>query len=92
MNNFKKIQSYAIKTNNFVRLDMESSKITDLTFNIYKQLIVNINIQSTSRLNTLIGILPKSYDINIIKMINNFIPYKYSTDEIYQYIPFQKYH
>jgi len=39
MNNFKKIQSYAIKTNNFVRLDMESSKITDLTLNIYKKLM-----------------------------------------------------
>ncbi len=59
--------------------------------NIDKQIIENINMQSTTRLSTLINVLPKSYDINIIKMINNFIPYIYDQCEAVQHIPFKKY-
>ena len=61
--------------------------ITKHNININKHLIENINIQSTTRLNTLIGILPKQYDINIIKMINSFVPYKYLQCEALKYIP-----
>ena len=38
LNNFQKILQIAKKHSNFLRIDMESSRSTDLTFNIYKQL------------------------------------------------------
>ena len=38
LNNFQKILKIAKKNSNFLRIDMESSRSTDSTFNIYKQL------------------------------------------------------
>ena len=77
INNFKKIQSYAIKTNNFVRLDMENSGITDLTLNIYKELIkINENsgivIQAyLHRSENDIKSLPENINIRLCKGIYN---------------------
>ena len=77
INNFKKIQNYAIKTNNFVRLYMENSGITDLTLNIYKELIkINENsgivIQAyLHRSENDIKSLPKNINIRLCKGIYN---------------------
>ena len=44
-NNFNKIQFIANKTNNFIRIDMEDSKLTDITLNLFNKLnLKNLNV------------------------------------------------
>ena len=45
LDNLSKIHSKSIDTNNFVRIDMENSKLTDITINAYKNRVeINSNI------------------------------------------------
>ena len=78
--NFFKIQDAANKFDNFIRLDMESSKLTDLTLEVYSNLIkkssnVGIVIQAyLYRSMEDIGRLKKNTNIRLCKGIYNESP------------------
>tara|TARA_Y100001970_G_C14196337_1_gene838330 strand:+ start:1244 stop:2137 length:894 start_codon:yes stop_codon:yes gene_type:complete len=78
--NFSKIQDAANKFDNFIRLDMESSELTDLTLEIYDNLIkrssnVGIVIQAyLYRSMKDIGSLKKNTNIRLCKGIYNESP------------------
>ena len=78
--NFSKIQDAANKFDNFIRLDMESSKLTDLTLEVYSNLIkkssnVGIVIQAyLYRSMEDIGRLKKNTNIRLCKGIYNESP------------------
>ena len=78
--NFSKIQDAANKFNNFIRLDMESSDLTDLTLEVYSNLIkkssnVGIVIQAyLYRSIEDIGRLKKNTNIRLCKGIYNESP------------------
>ena len=78
--NFSKIQDAANKFDNFIRLDMESSELTDLTLEVYSNLIkkssnVGIVIQAyLYRSMEDIGRLKKNTNIRLCKGIYNESP------------------
>ena len=77
LENFSKIQGAANKFDNFIRLDMESSELTDLTLEVYSNLIkkssnVGIVIQAyLYRSMKDIGNLKKNTNIRLCKGIYN---------------------
>ena len=80
LENFSKIQGAANKFDNFIRLDMESSKITDLTIEVYNNLLkkssnIGIVIQAyLYRSMKDIGNLKKNTNIRLCKGIYNESP------------------
>ena len=62
LENFSKIQGAANKFDNFIRLDMESSKITDLTIEVYNNLL---------KKSSNIGIVIQAYLYRSMKDISN---------------------
>ena len=62
LENFSKIQGAANKFDNFIRLDMESSKITDLTIKVYNNLL---------KKSSNIGIVIQAYLYRSMKDISN---------------------
>ena len=62
MENLNKIQSCAINTNNFVRIDMENSTLTDMILNAYNKRV---------KINKNIGIVLQSYLFRTQNDLNN---------------------
>ena len=62
LDNLSKIHSKSIDTNNFVRIDMENSKLTDITINAYK---------NRAEINSDIGIVLQAYLFRSEDDLNN---------------------
>lgn len=62
LDNLSKIHSKSIDTNNFVRIDMENSKLTDITINAYK---------NRAKINSDIGIVLQAYLFRSEDDLNN---------------------
>ena len=62
LDNLSKIHSKSIDTNNFVRIDMENSKLTDITINAYK---------NRAEINSNIGIVLQAYLFRSQDDLNN---------------------
>ena len=62
LDNLRKIHSKSIDTNNFVRIDMENSKLTDITINAYK---------NRAEINSNIGIVLQAYLFRSEDDLNN---------------------
>ena len=62
LDNLSKIHSKSIDTNNFVRIDMENSKLTDITINAYKNI---------AKINSDIGIVLQAYLFRSEDDLNN---------------------
>ena len=62
LENLSKIHSKSIDTNNFIRIDMENSKLTDITINAYK---------NRAKINSDIGIVLQAYLFRSEDDLNN---------------------